>query len=59
MYKFMHEIDEIDKATRFQVIQTQARGHSFKYHRKISKNNIDTISSLIELQIYGILCQII
>ena len=37
MYKFMLEIDEIDKANRFQVIQTQARGHSFKYHRGLSK----------------------
>ena len=35
----MHEIDEIDKANIFQVIQTQARGNSFKYHRKISKKN--------------------
>ena len=34
MYKFMHEID---KAYRFQVIQTQIRGHSFMYHREISK----------------------
>ena len=33
----MHEIDKIDKANRFQVIQTQARGHSFKYNLKISK----------------------
>ena len=37
MYKFMHEIDEIDRINRFQVIQTQALGHSFKYHREISK----------------------
>ena len=33
----MHEIDEIDKANRFEVIQAQARGHSFKYHGEISK----------------------
>ena len=46
MYKFMHEIDEIDKAKRFEVIQTQVLSHSFKYHRKISKKkNINTISS--------------
>ena len=33
----MHEIYEIDKAKRFQVIQAQVRGHSFKYHRELSK----------------------
>ena len=53
---FMHEIDEIDKENRFQVIQTQVRGHSFIFIVKYQINNIDTISSLIELQIYEILC---
>ena len=52
----MHEIDEIDKENRFQVIQTQVRGHSFIFIVKYQINNIDTISSLIELQIYEILC---
>ena len=37
MFKFMHDIDEIDKANRFHVIQSQVRGHSVKYHRKISR----------------------
>ena len=35
MYKIMHEID---KANRFQVIQTEVSGHSFEYHCEISKN---------------------
>ena len=36
MFKFMHDIDEIDKANKFQVIQSQVRGHSLEYHREIS-----------------------
>ena len=35
------------------------RGHYLKYHSEISKNKIDTISSLIEMQIYGLLYKII
>ena len=37
MHTFIHGIDEIDKASRFQVIKTKVRGHSPKYDREISK----------------------
>ena len=58
MFNFMREINEIDKSNRFQVIQTQARSHSFKYHREISKKQ-HRYNFLIEQQMNGILCQII
>ena len=43
MYNFLHDIDEIDKATYFRLFKVRSAGHSIKYYRKISKNKIDTI----------------
>ena len=55
----MNEIYEIDKLTDFRLFKLRSVVTLLSVIVKYQKNNIVTISSLIELQIYGILCQII
>ena len=37
MYKIMHDIDKCDRSNRFKIINNKVRGHCFKYHKEITK----------------------
>ena len=42
LYKFMHDIDKVERSNSFKLVQNNLRGHCFKYYKEIARHHSRT-----------------